>query len=202
MNTQKSPMDHFNEVINQVDKCVPFNPEWNNGTGYLNKATEDSSLALEKGEMARSLSIDTDHPVLNNRRILFIGVGDGTNVVVFERNCDGADGVIVSNTPDHLAGFENKTQSHTSFYPETLGLVIEAVRTLPVMLLDLYLLEDGTVLTDKELKIYNGEHGVTAHYLLHRYHAYYQLKKTRIDKLINANCFHSGSLPDWLVKQS
>lgn len=124
MNTQKSPMDHFNEVINQVDKCVPFNPEWNNGTGYLNKATEDSSLALEKGEMARSLSIDTDHPVLNNRRILFIGLGDGRNIVVFERHNNGARGVLVSNSPRGFSDFEHRTKSHTSFYPESLDLIL------------------------------------------------------------------------------
>ena len=124
MNVTKTAMDRFNEVINQVDNCIPFNPVWNNGTGYLDKATKDPNINLKKGEMARSLTVDEEHAALNNRRVLFIGVGDGTNVVIFERNCDGALGVIVSNTPRSLRYFEHRTRSHTSFYPETLDLIL------------------------------------------------------------------------------
>lgn len=128
--TQKTALERFNEVINQATKCIPFNADWNNGTGYLDRATEDASLNLGKGEMARSLTVDEHDVELNNRRVLFIGVGNGTNVVVFERYNGGNLGIIVSNTPYNLAGFEGRTNSHTSFYPDTLDLVIDEVSKL------------------------------------------------------------------------
>ncbi|MEG0365564.1 MAG: hypothetical protein RR585_01920 [Coprobacillus sp.] len=127
---QKSAYQCFDEIINQVDTCIQFNPDWNNGTGYLDGAAEDKSINLLKGEMARSLTVDEVHPVLNHRRILLIGVGDGTNVVVFERHCNGADEMIVSNTPHHLAGFENRTQSHTSLNPKSLDLILAEIAKL------------------------------------------------------------------------
>lgn len=127
---QKSAYQCFDEIINQVDTCIQFNPDWNNGTGYLDGAAEDKSINLLKGEMARSLTVDEVHPVLNHRRILLIGVGDGTNVVVFERHCNGADEMIVSNTPRHLAGFENRTQSHTSLNPKSLDFILAEITKL------------------------------------------------------------------------
>lgn len=125
MNTeQKSPMACFDEVINQVENCIPFNPDWNNGTGYLDKATKDASLNLGKGEMARSLTIDDEGTDFDNRRILIIGLGDGRNIVVFERHNNGTRGAIVSNAPRGFSDFEHRTKSHTSFYPDTLDLIL------------------------------------------------------------------------------
>lgn len=124
MTTQQTAHQQLLALLATTETFIPFNHEWNNGTGYFDPATEHSNIVLGKGEMAQSLSVDSENPKLHNRRILFIGVGDGTNVVIFERNEDGRNGSVVSNTPDGLANFENRTKSHTSFYPETLDLIL------------------------------------------------------------------------------
>lgn len=125
----KTTHQSFLETIATL-RTVPFNPEWNNGTGYLDRAATDNSLNLKKGEMVQSISVDEKIADLNNRRILLIGTGNGDNVVVFERFTGGIQGVIVSNTPRSLKDFESKTESHTSFKPNTLELIIAEINNL------------------------------------------------------------------------
>lgn len=61
-------------------KCdIPFDPEWNNGTGYFNGAVKADIPQLEVGEIGRSRS-----PTPNNRRLLIVKTPFG-NVVLFER---------------------------------------------------------------------------------------------------------------------
>jgi len=83
----------FTIRYNQINKIVPFNPAWNNGTGYYNGAVsgEDAPL-IPPGEIVKSVS-----PAPNNRRILIVGTLLG-NVVVFERYTDGDKSIIVMNT--------------------------------------------------------------------------------------------------------
>lgn len=80
---------NFIERYNKIEKSIPFNKDWNNGTGYYDGAVHD--VKLEPGEEAKSIS-----PMPNNRRIIFIGTQLGT-IVLFERYTNGADGVIVKN---------------------------------------------------------------------------------------------------------
>ncbi len=94
------------ERFNLIEKVIPFNPEWANGTGYYDHAIKDSSgqitkdysqtVSLEPGEEAKCVS---DAP--NNRRMIFMGTPLGT-AVFFERYTDGKDGVVVRNLPSKL----------------------------------------------------------------------------------------------------
>ena len=99
-----------------------FDVEWANGTGYYDYATDDESIKLAKGEMLASL--DTG----SNRKLLLIGTGQDTSVVLFERYSNGQNGVIVSNTPRHLRGFEEKTKSSSSLNAEAIELVLNELK--------------------------------------------------------------------------
>lgn len=85
--------DLFNTRYNKISKEIPFDPEWNNGTGYYDGAVD---LELAPGEEAKSVS-----PMPNNRKLIFIGTQLGT-VVLFQRFTDGADGVIVKNVSSDM----------------------------------------------------------------------------------------------------
>lgn len=69
--------------------AVAFNPEWKNGTGYLDFVCEDEELNLELGQMVSCID---DY----NRKMIIQGLGNGLNATVFER---GVDDVLVSNQP-------------------------------------------------------------------------------------------------------
>lgn len=83
-----------------VSKTLPFNDEWDNGTGYFNGLMTDTLDDVEIGEMVRSRS-----PGKNNRRILAIKTQFG-NVVVFERYTpeegDKLHGPVVSHVPQMI----------------------------------------------------------------------------------------------------
>ena len=76
---------------------IPFRDEWKNGTGYFNHACTDKSLNLAKGEFVGSVD-----PI--NRKMLIVGVGEGFNVVIFERMPNGREGVLCSNSPQPKHG--------------------------------------------------------------------------------------------------
>lgn len=79
-----------NELFNSVHANatdITFNPEWKNGTGYLDGAT---TVDLSVGEV-RSFTDD------NNRKGILIGSAVGTTAV-FERYTNGDSGVLVNNT--------------------------------------------------------------------------------------------------------
>lgn len=86
----------FEKFYNSVERVIPFNVEWANGTGYFNGAvTED--LGLKPGEVGKSVAGGED-----KRRMIIIGTCAG-NVVVFERYTPTENTeenlVVVSNAP-------------------------------------------------------------------------------------------------------
>lgn len=76
------------------DHAVPFNPEWDNGTGYYNGACTDN-LNLPIGSRFCATS-------LNDRKIIGVVTPVG-NAVFFERYTGGENGVIVTNKPRCLS---------------------------------------------------------------------------------------------------
>lgn len=97
--TQVTAASNFNEMFTFVTKEIPFNPEWNNGTGYYDGACKGSDkVVLESGEMAKCIS-----PMPNNRKMIFVGTPVGT-VVVFERFSGGDKDVYVFNDAHHFIG--------------------------------------------------------------------------------------------------
>ena len=87
--------DKFAEIHASLP-TVAFNPKWNNDTGYYDHAVKTPELNLAKGEMVAAISTAP-----NNRRIIIKGIGQGFNVVVFERYTPGINvpGILVSNSP-------------------------------------------------------------------------------------------------------
>ena len=82
----------FDKKFNSIEKVIPFNASFNNGTDYYNGAVEGlDAPVLAVGEFAKCVS-----PMPNNRRMIFVGTPVGS-VVVFERYTDGASGVHVTN---------------------------------------------------------------------------------------------------------
>lgn len=98
--------DVFNERFDKIEKVIPYNPLWTNGTGYYDYAVGYrvkegvEPVKLEPGEEAKSTS---DAP--NNRKLIFMGTALGT-AVFFERYTDGADGVIVRNVSPKLGSLK------------------------------------------------------------------------------------------------
>lgn len=87
-------VDTFSVITTDFDRYfsiatpVAFNPEWKNGTGYLDYA------CLEDFGHGRLVSFTDD----NNRRGIAITV-KGKSVVIFERHTNGVGGVFVYNAP-------------------------------------------------------------------------------------------------------
>jgi hypothetical protein len=95
--TATTAASHFNEMFDVIKNEIPFNVEWNNGTGYYDGACKGSDkVILEPGELAKSIS-----PMPNNRKMIFVGTPVGT-VVVFERFSGGENGVYVHNAAHHF----------------------------------------------------------------------------------------------------
>lgn len=88
---------HFNEMFEIIKAEIPFNPEWNNGTGYYDGACKGpDKVIIDAGQMAKCIS-----PFPNNRKIIFVGTPVGT-LAVFERFSEGANGVYVHNAVHHF----------------------------------------------------------------------------------------------------
>lgn len=85
----------FQAMFEKLQTTIPFNTEWENGTGYFNNAVFGQDIALAPGEMAKS--IDT-----TNRKIVMVGTRFG-NVVLFERYSEGKNDVITSNVPSEVS---------------------------------------------------------------------------------------------------
>ena len=80
----------FNKAWGEIEKEIPFNDTWKNGTGYFDNAV--SMVQLTAGSIAKS----TDD---KDRRIILIGTRWGT-VVVFDRYTGQEEGgVYVTNSP-------------------------------------------------------------------------------------------------------
>lgn len=68
----------FNSTFDRVAKTLDFNPDWANGTGYLDHAAEGPDApVLAAGDMAKS----TDN---FGRKMIIVGLPIG-NLVVFRR---------------------------------------------------------------------------------------------------------------------
>lgn len=102
---------NFNEMFAFITNEIPFNAEWNNGTGYYNGACKgDDKVVLAAGEMAKCIS-----PMPNNRKMIFVGTPVGT-VVVFERFTDGDKGIYMFNDAHHYIGQLVQPQSPLNAY--------------------------------------------------------------------------------------
>lgn len=85
----------FSLAFNSIEKKIPFDVEWKNGTGYLNGACD---VELEVGEQATSID---DF----GRRVFLVGTPVGT-AVAFERYTPSEPNdvfVVVSNVPGELS---------------------------------------------------------------------------------------------------
>lgn len=90
----------IDSVLTKIERFVPFDPKWNNGTGYFDHLVHDD-LKLEDGEVRRF----ADYMMRNG---IIIGSPLG-NLVIFERRARKLDKVqphdaviVVTNLPREL----------------------------------------------------------------------------------------------------
>lgn len=84
----------FNSTFDRVTKTLDFNPDWANGTGYLDHAAEGPDApVLAAGDMAKS----TDN---FGRPMIIVGLPVG-NLVVFKRYSK-EDGIYTYNASRHF----------------------------------------------------------------------------------------------------
>ena len=90
----------IDSVLAEIERFVPFDPKWNNGTGYFDHLVHDD-LKLENGEVRRF----ADYMMRNG---IIIGSPLG-NLVIFERRARKLDKVqphdaviVVTNLPREL----------------------------------------------------------------------------------------------------
>ena len=84
----------FTHHFDSVSTTVPFQPEWNNGTGYMNDAVKAPLMQTSKSECPTT-----------RRRLIIIPTQWGGNVVIFERfspRGEQRSDIIVSNVPGSL----------------------------------------------------------------------------------------------------
>lgn len=116
----------FDKLFAEIQKVVPFNPAWNNGTGYMNHAVTDKSIGLAVGDIVKFVAPVTDEPEKTRKGIL-IGTPVG-NVVIFQRYIDeGASlcNAIVFNAPMSVAKLvgASGTLSDDQFYALAGGVL-------------------------------------------------------------------------------
>ena len=88
-NVSNYPGRHFSYRYQEIEREVPFDPSWANGTGYMDGAVH---FPLSAGEVAKSVDP-------HGRRIILIGTRFGS-VAVFDRFVDQTDGgTYVLNKP-------------------------------------------------------------------------------------------------------
>lgn len=93
----------FSGIYNRCEVEVPFDPKWNNGTGYYDHLVKENFLK-PRGTILKCLDPET------KRRILIVTTRFG-NVVVFDRfsqigNSWDDQGVFVSNVPRSATIYE------------------------------------------------------------------------------------------------
>lgn len=91
------PHQDFLEIFNKALITVPTETieTLNNGTGYFDEGVDIEIADLEVGKNAAGTS-------RNGRKVLFHKTPIG-NIVIFERYIEGANGVLVWNTPKGLS---------------------------------------------------------------------------------------------------
>jgi hypothetical protein len=90
---------------------IPFNPEWNNGTGYLDGAVKDAAIASKADGLYASYTGMTGYTgpePIDDRKVL-IAVKDGKVYIAFERSSKAKCGRVAYNSPhreayDHSEG--------------------------------------------------------------------------------------------------
>lgn len=93
----------FNNLFENIEEEVQFNPSWKNGTGYLDGGVKsDSAIGLPKGKRVKFIDD-------MQRRCILIGTEYG-NIVLFKRYADPESGVVVINSP-RFCGLEHGAQS-------------------------------------------------------------------------------------------
>lgn len=97
-NQNQTASSIFTAAYNGITREVPFQQEWNNGTGYLDGIVKHD-FNLPEGTMLKCFS-----GVVNRRRIIIIVMPEGSgNVAVFDRFTDGHGEVFVHNMPTPVA---------------------------------------------------------------------------------------------------
>jgi hypothetical protein len=105
----------LNAIYNVINEEVTYNPEWENGTGYLDYAVINAGINV--GLVAKSITAQ-------GRKILMIGTRSGT-VVCFERYTDPESSVVVFNMPREVERLYGGL-----LLDETAGLSSQAIMTL------------------------------------------------------------------------
>jgi hypothetical protein len=114
----------YNSNLHALDKAfwnatfdkaiIPFDPKWNNGTGYLDGIVSDESIKTKpNGLYATHTGIcDTADGLepINDRKVI-IAVKDGKVYVAFERSTKGNCGRVAYNSP------------HRETYDQSEGMV-------------------------------------------------------------------------------
>lgn len=88
-------MMEFKKAHHSTVLSVPFDAAWNNGTGYLNGAT-NAELNLKPGQYFKSTC------PTSNRKVIGKVIAKGKNIVVFERYTPAPTAAfkLVANLPD------------------------------------------------------------------------------------------------------
>lgn len=79
------------EAFEIISNEVPFNPQWANGTGYLDNAVTDNNIQFDVNGYAKS----SDE---QGRKIVLVKTRLG-NVAVFQRYAGDDEKVVVTNMP-------------------------------------------------------------------------------------------------------
>jgi hypothetical protein len=106
----------LNAIYNVVHVEIKYNPEWENGAGYLDYAVINAGINV--GLVAKSITAQ-------GRKILMIGTRFGT-VVFFERYIEKDNNIVVQNMPDKI----KKLYSGLLLSSVQFGVSIEALMTL------------------------------------------------------------------------
>ena len=115
MSTATATKSFFSKHFDRIEKVLPYNSGWENGTGYCDFAvTGKEAPILSLGGEAKSST-------LTGRDIIFIGTPFG-NCVIFKRYTDSD--VVVSNLPQQVTDLYMGTSVGTSLDNITLHLLL------------------------------------------------------------------------------
>lgn len=88
----------FDQIYGKIEKVAEFNPQWENGTGYLNDIATDDIYARPRAVPGIGLAIGEQAKCIDshNRKIIITQTPVGP-VVVFERYARGKNSIFVFN---------------------------------------------------------------------------------------------------------
>lgn len=115
MTTATATLSCFSATFERIETILPYNKEWENGTGYFNGGVKgEHAPKLLPGQEAKAST-----PA--GRDIIFIGTSFG-NCVVFKRYTDS--NVVVSNLPRQVRELYMGTSVGTSLDDVTQHLLL------------------------------------------------------------------------------